>query len=429
MKKKVVLIALPFLLVLSSCGAKPSIDDKAFLEDTLAHEEVFGGFDSAADLRVRKEATEKSALSTPLIGYQINYDSANDKIAIRFAAAIKDTDVEANWKRGVAASDGSIVKAFSDDAKPANKYYTSLANASGAIVAGQGDYADYVGFVVFTLYNIPYTANAESYVAAYLTLTRDEESVHTSALAVKVQVSGSESANAFTFDPTATGHFLEGTINGTVFDGGTNGLYRESGNTPSGNYAWYETVDLAAGDSFGSFYYSPTVFQYFGFGTFFTHSTNWLKESSLSGYCSPIKAGNYKLYVSAGSGTENHVYTNMNSLTETTTLYFKPNSNWTQASARFAIYMWDGETTSWADLVSDSKTGVYKLESYNPQSYPNFKFVRMNPATTVNNWDNKWNESGNLNYSSFVGVYTCYVDNSSNWDNQTFTPTLYSSIS
>ena len=76
-----------------------------------------------------------------------------------------------------------------------------------------------------------------------------------------------------------------------------------------------------------------------------------------------------------------------------TTLYLTPNSNWTQASARFAAYFF-GNGEKWVSMTDSDGDGIYEVEV--PSGYPNVIFCRMNPSTTANNWNNKWNQTGDL---------------------------------
>ncbi len=78
-----------------------------------------------------------------------------------------------------------------------------------------------------------------------------------------------------------------------------------------------------------------------------------------------------------------------------TTIYLKPNSNWKQANARFAIYCWNSAGNTWFDMTKIDCGGDYYTAEV-PSEYSDFKFVRMNPATNTNNWSNKWNETGDL---------------------------------
>ena len=77
-------------------------------------------------------------------------------------------------------------------------------------------------------------------------------------------------------------------------------------------------------------------------------------------------------------------------------LYLKPGP-WANDSPRFAAYFYNNttNTNTWITMYDTNGDGVY--ECIAPDGYPEVIFVRMNPATTENNWDNKWNQTGDLN--------------------------------
>ena len=78
-------------------------------------------------------------------------------------------------------------------------------------------------------------------------------------------------------------------------------------------------------------------------------------------------------------------------------LYLKPNANWKQSNARFAAYFWDNSGNTWVSMVDSDSDGIYEL--YIPEGYDygcNVIFCRMNPSTTANNWNNKWNQTSDL---------------------------------
>ena len=75
------------------------------------------------------------------------------------------------------------------------------------------------------------------------------------------------------------------------------------------------------------------------------------------------------------------------------TLYLTPNSNWKQSNARFAAYFF-GNGEKWVSMTDSDKDGVYEVEV--PAGYPNVIFCRMNPSASANNWNNKWNQTGDL---------------------------------
>ena len=78
------------------------------------------------------------------------------------------------------------------------------------------------------------------------------------------------------------------------------------------------------------------------------------------------------------------------------TLYFVPNSNWTQANAKFAVYCFENEESEWSDFMTlvAGETNVYTTTI--PDSYTQVIFCRMNGAATECNWGSKWNQSDDI---------------------------------
>lgn len=93
-------------------------------------------------------------------------------------------------------------------------------------------------------------------------------------------------------------------------------------------------------------------------------------------------------------------------------LYLKPNANWKQASARFAVYTWDGGE-QWFNLtLVDGETDIYTVLL--PKTIKNIIFCRMNPGNTANNWNQKWNQTSNLTVpTNGTNLYTV---KESTWD-------------
>ncbi len=78
-------------------------------------------------------------------------------------------------------------------------------------------------------------------------------------------------------------------------------------------------------------------------------------------------------------------------------VYLKPNSNWNQSNARFAAYFWNGTGNVWVSMTATETAGIYQVNL--PEGYDygcNIIFCRMNPSTTANNWNNKWNQTADL---------------------------------
>lgn len=76
-----------------------------------------------------------------------------------------------------------------------------------------------------------------------------------------------------------------------------------------------------------------------------------------------------------------------------TWLYLKPNSNWLQSNARFAVYTWDGGD-QWFDMKDSDSDGIYEVLI--PEGISNIIFCRTNPNASANGWGNKWNQTSDL---------------------------------
>ena len=78
-------------------------------------------------------------------------------------------------------------------------------------------------------------------------------------------------------------------------------------------------------------------------------------------------------------------------------LYLKPNSNWKQSNARFAAYFFNNGGIAWVSMVDSDSDGIYEVNI--PEGYTfgdNVIFCRLNPSSTANNWNNKWNQTADL---------------------------------
>ena len=96
-----------------------------------------------------------------------------------------------------------------------------------------------------------------------------------------------------------------------------------------------------------------------------------------------------------------------------TKLYLKPHANWTQANARFAIYFY-GNGDAWVSMSDTDGDGIYEATSPSSKTYTNLIFCRMNPSASANNWNNKWNQTGDLTWpGSSSDLYTL---TSGEWD-------------
>ena len=105
--------------------------------------------------------------------------------------------------------------------------------------------------------------------------------------------------------------------------------------------------------------------------------------------------------------------------------YLKPNANWLSDNAWFAAYFF-GNGEAWVKATDTNSDGVYEYEVPTPGNFSNVIFVRMNPASTETNWDNKWSQTSDLTWNGTDNLYTLYADSwdSGEWSvyNETVTP-------
>ncbi|MBE6134338.1 MAG: hypothetical protein E7178_06725 [Erysipelotrichaceae bacterium] len=366
MKKKLLLL-MPALLALSACNGAQPVENKTFLEDTAAHTELFGKAEEAKPTR-----KNTVSLTKPTIGYQIQYDDVNEYLAIRFVSLISNlgASVNASWKRAVAGPDSGDLgtgKGFDDTAIETTKYYKKL---TGLPDAGEGE-----GYVVYSLYNIPYTETIKKgYVAAYLTLSDDvSDPVKSDVMIVRIESNAehTESTNSFTIDHTIEAyrdgkHFLQGTI------GGTKQVLNATEWWEGDNFAVYNNINLTTSDSFGSFYYGHTVFQYFGHNSFFKNTAGaFFAESTMSEYNKPKIAGNYNIYVSRKDA--NKIYADTDATVDIT-LNVDVSSFGGEISSVGVKGTWDKEAAEVPMTLSSGTTyTVTKALQYG--SWPGIRFV------------------------------------------------------
>ena len=109
------------------------------------------------------------------------------------------------------------------------------------------------------------------------------------------------------------------------------------------------------------------------------------------------------------------------SLTFDTQLYLKPNANWLQDNARFAIYYWDDNGSAWTDMADADSDGYY--EGTVPAGVSNVIFCRMDPNNATNDWSAKWNQTSDLTVPTDGS--NCYTVEDGTWDSGNGTWSVY----
>lgn len=104
------------------------------------------------------------------------------------------------------------------------------------------------------------------------------------------------------------------------------------------------------------------------------------------------------------------------------TLYLKPNSNWVQSDAWFAVYYWNGSTNGWTKMTDSDNDGIYEATIDLAACTNGVIFCRMNPASQALDWNNKWDQTSDLKYSAPNNLFTVAADawNNANgtWSNK-----------
>ena len=96
-------------------------------------------------------------------------------------------------------------------------------------------------------------------------------------------------------------------------------------------------------------------------------------------------------------------------------VYLKPNANWKADNARFAAYFWNDSGNVWVSMTA-VEDGIYQVNL--PEGYDygcNIIFCRMNPNTTANNWNNKYNQTADL--KTPTDGKNLYTVKEGTWDN------------
>ena len=86
---------------------------------------------------------------------------------------------------------------------------------------------------------------------------------------------------------------------------------------------------------------------------------------------------------------------------DTKTIYLMPGV-WNADGARFAVYMFNSdEDNAWADFAPvEGDEGVYNVEV--STNYASIILARMDGSTTENNWNNKWNQTENIDIANLA---------------------------
>lgn len=112
------------------------------------------------------------------------------------------------------------------------------------------------------------------------------------------------------------------------------------------------------------------------------------------------------------------------SFTWGTQVFLKPNSNWLQKDGgdvdpRFAVFYFKESNPSDQGWISMAQVSGYSTKFFQadiPSGYDKCIFCRMNGANSVNDWSNKYNQTGNLTVPTGDAIYYSVPNGEYDWD-------------
>ena len=406
--KRLMLLALPILMVLSSCN-NVSINNKDIdfiKEDTSITNKIFGQVKESYTLNNKAPKRAVEDLVEPMIGVQFKSytEGGNNYYAVRYVAAIKSLDVTATWTRAVSSNTGSELKGL-ESGISATKAYKTL-NNGGVISTCSVEYPGYEYYLVYTMYDIPNSSiNGNAYMMAYLTLSYGEASPVKSK-AVVTQIKGTGHTFSFDIDSVTNDYFID--VHHT--EGEDTIYYGEEGeeklNPAENDRSIFTNKAFVSGDTFGLFKYTGSAFTFCDNPTYLGSTASRFAKtpSNRDNYGQLYLPGSYSLFVNH----EDRVY--MEATDVLMTITFAPNTDWLSdyydETPRFALYAFGGTAgTEWFSLSKVGATSTYRIENFNIGTHTTIIFCRMDGRSghEANDWANKVNQTGNIVINSNDG--------------------------
>ena len=422
MKKTLLIAILPALLLSTGCSNQQSKKElRDIKEDTLAHENIFGEI-KLTPQRLGDPSSDWKL--TPIVGVQHVSYVAEDVTyyAVRYVAAINGLEegVTASWTRAVSGKDASILKAQQGNHLSTVEYDTL--NNGGTPIHATDEGSGYNKYIVYTIYDIP-ANQKDSFMMAYLTLTKAEEEVVSKAVATRLG-----GTYAFTFDVSTRGFFLGGDIQG-------DDVYLPNAEEDEHSYAIFQNMDLERDDYFGLFSYTGEEFKYYGYSSFYTNSTTHVLNKNE--IIQPKYFGNYSIRVSKDEETRNQVLIIRNKLrldAATTTynesVWDAEQQRWTpevvEINGRddilFSLYGCDPSSGNLLLMGGPSKNSFIEINQDVSHLF-NMKSVTVKYTTTASPCDNPLILKPEFTYVASTDNYIYGEDDTyrSLWDIHTFT--------
>ena len=259
MNKKLLLIALPIVLSLSGCANTKVAMHNHMVEDTLAHEEVFGNLN---DVSFAKKLTPNKALNegelyTPILSFQ-HKDNNDGTYSVRFIATIESKEMDIVWTRSVHDLNGSTTNGKAKGTKQVNTVYESLNDNGERVWATSVEEKDdnehtkpFNYYAVYCLLNIPNSVSSY-YIDAFVTVTLGEVSKNSFVGSVNVA--------------DKTKHIKYSLEGGDRYVAEINGEIRESDPLYDGNHCFIDNISLKKNDKLFVYSLDTNALTYKRFG-------------------------------------------------------------------------------------------------------------------------------------------------------------------
>ena len=131
-------------------------------------------------------------------------------------------------------------------------------------------------------------------------------------------------------------------------------------------------------------------------------SGNWTVCSSANGGNITFSTNNVDIYFDKSNGTYCILAAGSDMPTPAKNVLYLIPGKWDNGWARFAAYFFqDGKAETWANMTSVGE-GRYVVLA--PDGYGNVIFCRMNKSATVNNWNNKWQQTKDLTVPTSTSI-------------------------
>lgn len=398
MKKKYLLAIIPALLVLSGCQCfkQAKTDNNLFLEDTLAHEEMFKDVSfSQQRIGIRKIITpdpvEHPDSEDIAIGIQSKTDG--DKIAFRFVAAVRIEEANlvstvAKWTRTISDGEGGDpIKTTAEI--PCTTVYTSLSTDGDPYTIDMYNEAhggtNYNYFVVYTIYNIPDDGYNDDILCAYLTLS-EGTTLKSKAVATTIDQSLKIAFNS------SKEYFLAGTI------GGHNNsvvLCDSDTDNPENNSASFVGNSFLKYDNFEIFKNENTKLIKYGYSSKGVDAENFDYYFDDNGSISVKYDGDYNFYFTKGS----KIYYGCDRVVRKIHISTSGVSWFANDGYKAALYAFGGSLgAAWLELVDNGSGNYTTADEIDSSEYRDFIVGRCAPAkfNSVGGFGDITNQTGNV---------------------------------